>query len=128
MKLLLDTHAFLWFVGGREDLSEAASRAILDGDNLLFLSPASYWEMCIKISIGKLVLADGWSRLFEREMRRNGIRWLEMTAEHFRGTIDLPFHHRDPFDRLLVSQAVHERCSIVTADPWIPRYRVKTIW
>jgi len=105
MKLLLDTHAFLWFVEGTKDLSAAALKAILDEANLLFLSPASYWEI-----------------------RRNGIRWLDLAPEHFRGIIDLPFLHRDPFDRLLVSQAIQERCALVTADPWIPRYGAKTIW
>ena len=128
MKLLLDTHAFLWFVEGKEDLSAAALRAILDEANLLFLSPASYWEICVKLSIGKLVLADGWPRLFEREIRRNGIRWLDLKPEHFRGIIDLPFLHRDPFDRLLVAQAIQERCALVTGDPLIPRYGVKTVW
>ena len=128
MKLLLDTHAFLWFVEGTPDLSATASNAILDDANLLFLSPASYWEICVKVSIGKLTLAEGWARLFEREIRRNGIRWLDLTPEHFRGIIDLPFLHRDPFDRLLIAQAIQARCAIVSADPWIPRYGVKTIW
>ena len=73
------THAFLWFVEGKEALS-----------------PASYWEICVKLSIGKLVLADGWPRLFEREIRRNGIHWLDLKPEHFRGIIDLPFLHRNP--------------------------------
>jgi PIN domain nuclease of toxin-antitoxin system len=128
VKLLLDTHTFLWFVEGKEGLSADAVRAILDEGNLLFLSPASYWEICIKLSIGKLALADGWPRLFEREMRRNAIQWLDFKPEHFRGVIALPFLHRDPFDRLLVAQAIHERCALVTGDPWIPRYDVKTIW
>jgi PIN domain nuclease of toxin-antitoxin system len=128
VKLLLDTHVFLWFVEGREGLSAAAVHAILDEANLLFLSPASYWEICIKLSIGKLALAEGWPRLFEREMRRNAIHWLDLKPEHFRRIIDLPFLHRDPFDRLLVAQGIQERCAVITGDPWIPRYNVKTIW
>lgn len=128
MKLLLDTHAFLWFVEGAADLSPVALHAILDESNAVFLSPASYWEICIKISIGKLALAPGWPRFLEREMRRNAIQWCPLKPEHMQGIVDLPFLHRDPFDRLLVSQARHERLSLVTADPWIPRYGVKTVW
>jgi PIN domain nuclease of toxin-antitoxin system len=128
VKLLLDTHAFLWFVEGKEDLSPVALSAIEEEENSLFLSLASYWEICLKLSIGKLMLADGWPRIFEREIRRNGIHWLDLKSEHFRGVIDLPFHHRDPFDRLLIAQAIHERCALVTGDSWIPRYGIKTVW
>ena len=128
MKLLLDTHAFLWFLEGKEDLSRDAWSAILQEDNSLHFSLVSYWEICIKISLGRLALAAGWPRLFEREMRRNGIHWLELKQEHIRGIVDLPFIHRDPFDRLLIAQARHERCCIVTADGSIPKYDVKTIW
>ena len=128
MKLLLDTHAFLWFLEGKQDLSRDALRAILQEENSLHLSIASYWEMCIKISLGRLALSPGWPRLFEREMRRNGIHWLELKKEHIRGIVDLPFIHRDPFDRLLIAQALHERCCIVTGDESISKYDVKTIW
>ena len=107
MNLLLDTHAFLWFVEGKADLSPVALNSILDDINSVYLSPASYWEICIKISVEKLVLVDGWPRLFEREMRRNAIHWCELKPEHLQGIIDLPFIHRGPFDRLLVAQARH---------------------
>lgn len=128
MRLLLDTHAFLWFVQGSGSLSSRANDAILDERNDLLLSAASYWEICIKVSLGKLELVEGWTAVFDREMRVNGIEWLEARKEHLRGVIDLPFIHRDPFDRLLVAQARYERCAVVTHDPRFADYGVKLVW
>ena len=128
MKLLLDTHAFLWFVQGSESLSRRAGDALLDERNVLLFSAASYWEICIKVSLGKLELGESWAAVFDREMRINAIAWLEAKKEHFRGVIELPFIHRDPFDRLLVAQALHERCAVVTHDPRFGEYGVKQVW
>lgn len=127
MKLLLDTHAFLWLIGNQR-LSQRAGAAFLDPSNQLFLSAASYWEICIKRSIGKLVLAEDWKQSVEREMQINDIRWLPIERSHCQAIIGLPWIHRDPFDRLLIAQAREEGMAILTADEYIPQYGVATIW
>ena len=127
MKLLLDTHAFLWFMLG-ENLSQNAQEAFLDTNNDLYFSAASYWEICIKHSLGKLELAGNWAKLFDREMTANTIRWLPIENEHSRGIINLPMLHKDPFDRLLISQARAEGMTLLTADPQIQQYDIPTLW
>ena len=127
MKLLLDTHAFLRLIGNQR-LSQRASDTFLNPSNQLFLSAASYWEICIKRSIGKLVLAEDWEQSVEREMQINDIRWLSIERSHCQAIIELPWIHRDPFDRLLIAQARQEGMSILTADEYIPQYGIVTIW
>lgn len=127
MKLLLDTQAFLWVINNHK-LSQCARDAFLDPSNQLFLSAASYWEICIKRSIGKLVLADDWQQRFEQEMKANDIRWLPIERTHCQAIIALPWIHRDPFDRLLIAQASQEGMAIVTTDDQIPQYGITTIW
>lgn len=127
MNLLLDTHVFLWSVNGGP-LSESARNAYLDRENTLFLSAVSYWEICLKLSIGKLVLADNWSQQFETEIEVNSIRWLPVEQNHCRKILKLPFIHQDPFDRLLIAQALCEEMTIITADRHIPGYAVTTLW
>jgi PIN domain nuclease of toxin-antitoxin system len=128
MKILLDTHALLWCFSDSESLSQKASETFLNTENSLFISAASYWEICLKISIGKLSLDRHWEKTIEREMGRNGIQWLNLEKQHFIAVINLPWIHRDPFDRILVAQAVCERMSIMTSDDNIRRYNIKTIW
>lgn len=128
MKCLLDTHAFLWMMQGDDRLGAGAVKAILSAGNELHLSAASYWEICIKCSIGKLSLKGDWSRLADREMEVNGIAWLPIRKEHALGVVQLPFHHRDPFDRLLAVQARIERLTMITADPVFRQYGVATVW
>jgi PIN domain nuclease of toxin-antitoxin system len=127
MKLLLDTHAFLWFMKG-ENLSQKAQDAFLDIDNDLYLSAASYWEICIKHSLGKLDLDKNWNEVFDREMLLNGIKWLPIEKEHSQSIIELPMIHRDPFDRLLIAQAYAEGMTLLTADSNIKQYDIPTIW
>lgn len=127
MKLLLDTHAFLWSVSG-QGLSPRAQEAFLDTNNELYLSAASYWEICIKQEFGKLVLAEGWEKALDREMLVNNIRWLPIEKAHCRAIAELPSFHRDPFDRLLIAQARCEGMAILTANANIRRYDVPTIW
>ena len=127
MKLLLDTHAFLWLMKG-ENVSQKAQDAFLDIDNDLYFSAASYWEICIKHSLGKLDLGENWNKIFDREMLLNGIKWLPIEKEHSQGIIDLPVIHRDPFDRLLIAQARAENMTMLTADSQIQQYDVSTIW
>jgi len=127
LKLLLDTHTFLWSMDGGP-LSEAAAAGILDPQNELFLSAASYWEICLKLSIGKLALADNWSEQFDVEIAVNGIRWLPIEPDHCRRIVELPAIHQDPFDRLLVAQALCEELAILTSDRHIRSYPVNTLW
>lgn len=127
MNLLLDTHAFLWIVNDGP-LSQTARALFLDTENKLFFSAASYWEICIKLTVGKLSLADNWVEQFEAEMAANGIQWLPIEQNHCRKIIELPLIHQDPFDRLLIAQAICEEMTIVTADSNIPNYSVATVW
>ena len=127
MNLLLDTHAFLWIVNDGP-LSKTARALFLDAENKLFFSAASYWEICIKLSIGKLSLADDWAEKFDVEMAANGIQWLPIEQNHCRKIMELPLIHQDPFDRLLIAQAICDAMTIVTADPNIHTYSVATAW
>ena len=127
MKLLLDTHTFLWSMSNGP-LSTVARRAFLNPNNDLYFSAASYWEICIKVSIGKLQLASNWSQLIDREMQINTVRWLPIEKAHYQALLNLPFHHGDPFDRLLISQASNEGMTLVTKDENIGRYAIPTLW
>lgn len=127
MNLLLDTHVFLWSLNGGP-ISESAKKAFFDLNNSLFFSAASYWEICIKISIGKLVLSNNWPQLFDSEMAANGIQWLPIEPLHCRNILNLPSIHQDPFDRLLIAQATSEQMTILTADSQISAYPISTIW
>lgn len=128
MRLLLDTHTLLWMCDCSERLSVQAASALQNPRNDLFLSVASWWEIAIKVGLGKLDLRSDWSTAIKREMRHNGVGWLSVRPEHCERIPRLPFHHRDPFDRLLVAQALCEELSIVTADPHFDSYGVATIW
>ena len=127
MKLLLDTHVFLWMMAG-ENLSATARQALLDPQNALYLSAASYWEICIKLSLGKLQLSPQWAEVFDGEMKVNRILWLPVERSHCRSLLDLPQIHGDPFDRLLIAQAQVENLTLVTADSSLRNYNVATIW
>jgi len=128
MKILLDTHAFLWAISENIKFGKNAKQAYLDSGNELFFSAVSYWEMGIKISIGKLELASNWEKIIDKEMINNGIKWLDLKKEHVQGIIKLESHHRDPFDRLLIAQARYEHMTIMTIDKQIEKYDVTTIW
>jgi len=127
VKFLLDTHVLLWIIIDGP-VSEQARSAFLNEENELFLSAASYWEICIKVSIGKLDLAANWQKTIEDEMRINGIKWLPIEKTHCHELLKLPFHHGDPFDRLLIAQALHEKMTLLTADGNIKLYAVQTMW
>ncbi len=127
MKLLLDTHVFLWMIYDG-NLSLPARLAVMNPDNNLYLSAASYWEICIKLSLGKLQLTQQWPHAFEDEMKANHIIWLPVERTHCRELLDLPPIHGDPFDRLLIAQAQVENMVLVTADLTIRSYTVATIW
>lgn len=127
MKLLADTHALIWFAEGDEKLSAAARSALESVDNSLWISAASIWEMAIKISIGKLVVSGGLAN-FRKSAEQGGIQVLDITGIHAERVAALPFHHRDPFDRLLIAQAELEQMSLVSQDEALDAYGVKRIW
>jgi PIN domain nuclease of toxin-antitoxin system len=126
MTLLLDTQAFLWWVGDDRRLSKRARRAIADG--ICLLSAASCWEMAIKAGLGKLEIPRPIDRFLQQQLEVNGFSLLPASLEHVSAVADLPFHHRDPFDRLLVAQARREDLAIVSADPVFRKYGVKRVW
>lgn len=128
MHLLLDTHAFLWFVSGDERLSSRARRRIQNRRNDKWLSIASVWEIAIKRSLGKLELEISTDDLIDAGALDNGIALLDVTRAHAIGVVDLAFHHRDPFDRLLISQAMREKMAIVSVDLAFDAYPIERVW
>lgn len=128
MRALLDTHAFLWWITDDPKLSVHAREVIGDGENKLFLSAASGWEMAIKVRLGKLNLPDNLESFIPKQMALNAIDSFPVQMSHALHVYQLPDHHRDPFDRMLVSQAQLENLPILTADPQIAQYPVKIIW
>lgn len=128
MRLLLDTHAFLWFVAGDPKLPASARSAIEAPDNQIFFSAASAWEMAIKISLGKLKIAEPVAQFLPRELRQNGFIWLPVDLAHTVVVATLPFEHRDPFDRLLTAQCLTEGMPIISGDPAFDAYTIKRVW
>ena len=128
MKVLLDTHTFLWLVAGDERLSKTARQTFLNLENKLFFSAASLWEICIKISLGKISLKSGWFQTIQDEMELNAILWLPIEMQHCVELTKLPFHHRDPFDRMLIAQAIVEDMQLLSRDSRLSAYAVKRIW
>jgi PIN domain nuclease of toxin-antitoxin system len=128
MKLLLDTHTFLWFIGGSSNLSNTAINLIDNRSNLRFLSIASLWEISIKVSIGKLKLALDFTDLVTREIHGNAIELLGISPEHLDELTKLPFHHKDPFDRLIIVQSLVGNMTLVSKDKAFQSYPVTIIW
>lgn len=128
MKVLLDTHAFLWLITDDERLSEKAQKTFLNPDNRVFFSAASFWEICIKKSLGKISLESEWFQTIQREMEINTIQWLPIEMQHCVKVSELPFHHRDPFDRMLIAQAMVEDMQLLSRDSWLSAYTIKRIW
>jgi PIN domain nuclease of toxin-antitoxin system len=128
MRLLLDTHAFLWFIQGSQNLSETARDLIEDQGNQKLLSIASLWEISIKVSIGKLDVGMAIAELVSREVYGNGFEVLAIQANHLDELTKLVFHHKDPFDRLIIAQALAERMPVLTRDEAFGRYPVSLLW
>jgi len=127
MRLLLDTHVWLWLQVGPERFSETTLDLLADTSNELWLSAASCWEMAVKYALGKLPLPAPPSEYVPSRMGRTGTTPLPVLPVHALRVADLPPHHRDPIDRILVAQAQHERVSLVTADPAFRSYDVDII-
>ncbi len=128
MKLLLDTHAFIWWDGEPTRLSAAALGACQAPENSLHVSLASVWEIQIKMHLGKLRLRLPLRDVVREQQERNGLVLEPVTLEAVLGLSMLPPHHRDPFDRILVSQAMLGGFELVSGDPEIKRYSVQTLW
>jgi len=128
VRLLLDTQAFLWFVLNDSRISTTANELISDPQNDVFLSPASFWELAIKISIGKYRIPGDFREFMEHQFQQNDFEVLPIVIAHAAVVATLPFHHRDPFDRLLIAQTISEELSIVSADTVIDLYPVTRLW
>lgn len=128
MRLLLDTHAFLWWVMDAPQLTAKARKAISDGANACHLSLASCWELAIKSSLGKLRLSLPVEQFIPEQLAANGFSLLGVDFRHVVRVESLPWHHRDPFDRLLVAQAQTEKLAIVSDDKVLSDYGVRRIW
>jgi PIN domain nuclease of toxin-antitoxin system len=128
VRLLLDTHAFLWWVTDDDRLSERAGEVIADGANDVYFSAASAWEIAIKAGLGRIRLPDEAWTFTPDQLERNAFQALPVHVAHAVAVITLPDVHRDPFDRMLVAQAITEGLTIVSADPELARYAVPVLW
>jgi PIN domain nuclease of toxin-antitoxin system len=128
MRLLLDTHAFLWFVLDGPQLSATARALIADPSNEIDVSPATYWEITIKIRLEKYILPDPFQEFMEREIAINRFNILPIEPRHVAPLTTLPFHHKDPFDRLLVAQAMVEQIPLVSNDSDLDAYPIRRLW
>jgi PIN domain nuclease of toxin-antitoxin system len=128
MRFLLDTHAFLWFVLNDSQLSPKALQLIVEPAHNILISPASYWELAIKVSLGKYQIPGSFQVWMEQQIAANAFQILPITIAHTATVTTLPFHHRDPFDRLLIAQALTEKIVIVSADRVFDSYSVLREW
>jgi len=128
MRVLLDTHTFLWFALGDPKLSSHARSHIEDLDNEKLISPASYWEIAIKISLNKYTLSQPYEEFMQKGIAGNGFIILPIEPKHTAALTTLPFHHRDPFDRLIIAQAMVEQIPVISGDGAFAAYPVTRIW
>ena len=128
MRVLVDTHVFLWWVEGNRALPAKARAALADRKNECLISMVSAWELAIKAGLGKLKLTLPVKRYLVENVAANGFRMLDIQMAHVGRVETLDPHHGDPFDRLLVAQALEEKLAVVTADPVFRKYGVKRIW
>jgi PIN domain nuclease of toxin-antitoxin system len=127
MKLLLDTHAFIWFVENDESLPASLKTQIEDTDNEIFISIVSLWEIAIKTSLGKLEMAINLPSIINK-IEENGFIMLPIFPEHTVCVASLPFHHKDPFDRMLIAQTIVEQLKIISKDGVFDSYGVDWLW
>ena len=127
MNYLLDTHTLIWFLNGDDKLSKNAKEAIENPNNLKIVSIASIWEIAIKISLDKFRFEKGFKKFLEL-IENNGFEIIPITFEHAITVAALEFTHRDPFDRLIIAQAISDKLTIITKDEYIEKYDVKTLW
>lgn len=128
MSLLLDTQALLWFLLDDPRLSDKVRESIVATDISIFVSPASIWEIAIKISLGKYALPTPFVEFWNTQLKTNDFLLLPISVSHAARVVDLPFHHRDPFDRLIIAQSLEERIPVVSSDENFDYYGVERIW
>jgi PIN domain nuclease of toxin-antitoxin system len=128
VRILLDTHVFLWWNEASPELSKRAYALLSDPRNTLLLSVVSAWELVLKMQTGKLKLPEPASVYVPTRIAHYGIESLEVTLQHVLRCDSLPLHHRDPFDRLLIAQTLVEEVPILTADPLIRKYSAEVLW
>jgi|SRR5688572_10956311 PIN domain nuclease of toxin-antitoxin system len=128
MKILLDTHTFIWFVMGNTKISAVARTLIEADNNEKIVSTASLWEIAVKLSIGKLNLALSFDEFVSKQLYGNGFDLLKIETGHISSVSTLPLHHRDPFDRLLIAQAIVENIPVVSADKAFDSYAINRLW
>jgi PIN domain nuclease of toxin-antitoxin system len=128
VKVLLDTHALIWFIGGDNQFSENARKVLAGQPEGVFVSIASIWEMAIKLGLGKLQVRLRLEDELRPFLEQNGFEVLPIEYAHAARVASLPFKHRDPFDRLLVAQALIENMAIVSHDAILDEYRINRVW
>lgn len=128
MKVLIDTHVFIWWTSDQMKLSAYVYNLLTDASTEAILSIASIWEMQIKLSLGKLTFKTALPELVENEVKRNQIKLLPINLTHIYALSNLPNHHRDPFDRLLIAQAMNEKLALVSIDEKFDSYDVERLW
>lgn len=128
MNLLLDTHTVLWYWWNDPRLSGTAERQVSDPANRKVVSPATPWEVAVKVSLKKLDIGGPYAGFFPQHMLRNNFEWLSITDDGLAALSELPFHHRDPFDRLIVAQAMTGNLPIVSADAAFDAYPITRLW
>ncbi len=124
---LLDTHTLIWFIGGNKELSQVARQSIEADDTINFVSIASLWEIAIKISLGKLGLKTPFNQI-NQQILENGFEILPVTFDDTLTVSGLPFHHRDPFDRIIIAQSITNGLNIISKDEIFSLYDVKAVW
>jgi len=127
MNLLLDTHTLIWLLEGDDNLSTSARQLIESPDNINFVSIATFWEIAIKLSLNKLAMQISMHQL-KQLVWENGLEILPITIEDAICVSQLPFQHRDPFDRLLIAQAMNQNMSLISRDQAMSLYNIKTFW
>lgn len=128
MRALLDTHTFLWWIIDNPQISSRVRDIMSNSSNELFLSAASCWEIAIKAKIGRIKLPDRPQIFVSQQMALNTIQGLPIQISHALHVFNLPHHHKDPFDRIIIAQAQLEKLPILTSDATISKYKVKIIW
>jgi PIN domain nuclease of toxin-antitoxin system len=128
LRVLLDTHALLWWVSDEKPLPRKAAKLISDEGNIIFVSHATVWEMAIKAAIGKLTLPEAVGTFVQKQSKLNRFQLLPISLDAISMIETLPLHHNDPFDRLLVAQCLDMKIPIISADAILTKYRVTRIW
>lgn len=128
MKYLIDTHTFLWIIEDNKNLTNKVRTIYLDNSNDIYLSVASIWEMAIKISLNKLSIQGQLVKFIDRHAVENNIRLLSIQPHHVFPIKNLPFHHKDPFDRILLSQCIQEKMHLLSKDKEFDKYGINRIW